>query len=155
MLRLATPLDLPFIRALSAQSGNRNFLAPYEDGELEEALDYDHLVIWQPGRAPHGFALLTRWVPGSYGITALAVSQPGQGEGASFLAALLNWLFDEPETHRISLDTTPDNHRALRLFEAHGFQREGLFRECWKRPDGLWTDSIPMALLRREWAALR
>lgn len=127
------------------------FLVPFEEGELEEALDYDHLVIWQLGRQPAGFALLTRWVPGNYGITAFAVAQSGRGEGARFLGALIDWLLQEPEAHRISLDTTPDNVAALGLFEKLGFQREGLFRECWKRPDGIWSDAIPMALLRRDW----
>ncbi|AGT07643.1 GNAT family N-acetyltransferase [Paracoccus aminophilus] len=151
MLRLATPSDLSFIRALWRRPGNEMFLAPEEAGELEEALEYDHLVIWERAGAPLGFALLTRWVLGSYAVSALAITAPGQGEGTRFLAALLDWLFAEPEAHRIALDTTVDNGPALRLFEKLGFQREGLYRECWKRPDGRRVDCVALAILRREW----
>jgi RimJ/RimL family protein N-acetyltransferase len=41
--------------------------------------------------------------------------------------------------------------RALRLYESLGFQREGLIRECWRRPDGAWVDCFLLGLLQREW----
>lgn len=151
MLRIATTTDLPFIRDLWLRPENAMFLAPWEDGELEEALDYDHLVIREAMGLPLGFAYLTRWVPGAYAISAMAVTAPGRGQGAMLLTEVLDWLFDDPDAHRVALDTTVDNVRALGLFEKLGFVREGLYRECWRRPDGKWIDCIPLAILRRDW----
>lgn len=154
MLRLATAADAPFVRALWERADNRMVLSPPGEGDEDEiaaALAAGTLLLWQRHGTPAGFACILRWVPGSYGISALAVTTPGRGEGRAMLSAVLDLLFADPQTHRVSLDTVVDNAPALALFDRLGFVREGVFRECWQRPDGIWADCACLSVLRREW----
>lgn len=49
--------------------------------------------------------------------------------------------------HRIELTVVADNHRAIRLYEKVGFQREGLKRENYLAEDGKYHDEVEMAIL--------
>jgi putative acetyltransferase len=70
----------------------------------------------------------------------------GRGIGTALLRALLdaadNWL----DIRRIELTVFADNERAIRLYERHGFQREGLMRAYGFR-DGCYADALAMARL--------
>lgn len=72
----------------------------------------------------------------------------GQGIGTALLAAILdaadNWL----AIRRVELTVYPDNLRAIRLYERHGFEREGLKREDAFRA-GRYVDSLLMSRLHR------
>jgi RimJ/RimL family protein N-acetyltransferase len=67
------------------------------------------------------------------------------------LRALLSRVFGPLKAHRIGFDVTADNARALALYPKLGFQREGLVRECWRRPAGDWVDCALLGLLAREY----
>lgn len=49
--------------------------------------------------------------------------------------------------HRIELTVVADNHRAIRLYEKVGFQREGVKRENYLGEDGKYHDEITMGFL--------
>jgi RimJ/RimL family protein N-acetyltransferase len=49
--------------------------------------------------------------------------------------------------HRIELTVIADNHRAIRLYEKVGFQREGLKRENYLAEDGKYHDEVVMGIL--------
>lgn len=71
----------------------------------------------------------------------------GQGIGNRLLAALVDaadrWL----NLIRIELEVYPDNERAVRLYERHGFVVEGRKRmNVWR--DGQYVDSLMMARIR-------
>jgi len=53
----------------------------------------------------------------------------------------------ERHLHRIELTVVADNHRAIRLYEKVGFQREGLKRENYLGEDGKYHDEIIMGIL--------
>jgi RimJ/RimL family protein N-acetyltransferase len=55
---------------------------------------------------------------------------------------------------RIKLETLAHNERALRCYEACGFQREGLLRKD-EYADGLYRDVVIMGILRGEWVHKR
>ena len=149
MLRLARPEDPGFVRALCASPGNARLLDPPGAGEIEDALADDLLFIWEEGGAPVGFALMVEWVPAVHSIRAFAVAR--RGAGRPFLAALLAHLFDGRGAHRIGLDVTADNARAIDFWTRAGFVREGVWREGWNRPGEGWVDCVFMAMLAREW----
>jgi len=71
----------------------------------------------------------------------------GQGLGTALLEALLDagdrWL----DLHRIELTVHVGNDRAIRLYERHGFEREGILRD-WAFRDGRYVDAVAMARLR-------
>lgn len=78
----------------------------------------------------------------------VADDHDGQGIGTALLMALLEaadrWL----DLHRIELTVFIDNDRAIRLYERHGFEREGILRD-WAVRDGSYVDAVAMARLRR------
>lgn len=45
------------------------------------------------------------------------------------------------------LEVWPDNERAIALYEAYGFEREGLRRDHYRRRDGTLRSSVLMARL--------
>jgi len=149
MLRQARLSDLPIIDALWRAPANENWIEPPEPGEIEAAIDEGLAFIWQPPGQSPGFAVLMTWVPRVFGLSAI-VCAPGNGK--AFLSALLGQVFGPLEGHRIGLDVTADNARAIGLYESLGFQYEGLVRECWLRPAGDWVDCALYGLLIREWA---
>jgi RimJ/RimL family protein N-acetyltransferase len=53
----------------------------------------------------------------------------------------------ERRMHRIELTIVADNHRAIRLYEKVGFQREGLKRENYRGEDGKYHDEIIMGII--------
>jgi ribosomal protein S18 acetylase RimI-like enzyme len=149
MIRVAQPLDAEFIRALWLRADNRVFLDPPAEGQIEEAIAGGDLLLWLDAAEPVGFALIVEWLPRVLGLREFAVSRPGPGR--PFLEALMAEVFTRRQAHRLGLDCTADNSRALRFFESAGFQREGVWRECWQRPGGDWVDCVFMSMLEREW----
>jgi putative acetyltransferase len=49
--------------------------------------------------------------------------------------------------HRVELTVVAENHRAIRLYEKMGFQREGLKRENYLGEDGKYHDEVEMGIL--------
>ena len=150
-LRTATSSDLPWLRDLWEHPENGMFLTPFSGTDAEAAIEAGDLYVWEEGSELMGFAKVVSWVPRSFGISELAVSQQGRGTGRAMLTVLVDHLFSGREAHRLSLDAASDNWRAIRLFRKLGFVQEGVYRQCWQRPDGIWVDCPHFSLLRQEW----
>ncbi len=154
MLRRAEPADLPRIHALIREfpqqllDRGEGFLATLA-GDAES-----RLMVWNRGGFA-GFAMVEGMYPGVVNLSNLAVAARGRGEGRALIAAVQDMVFADRTMHRIFLDVAADNAAGLRAFEAAGFVREGTMRECWLRPDGIWTDCHAYSMLRREWEARR
>ena len=152
MLRQAEAAVLPRIHALIRDFPQQ--LLDRGDGFLATlAADADsRLLVWdRDGFA--GFAMVEGMYPGVVNLSNLAVTACGRGEGRALIAAVQDVVFTDMAMHRIFLDVAADNAAGLRAFEAAGFVREGTMRECWLRPDGIWTDCHAYSMLRREWQA--
>ena len=68
------------------------------------------------------------------------------GLGAALLREGIR-IARERHLHRVELTVIADNHRAIRLYEKIGFQREGLKRENYLGEDGRYHDEIVMGIL--------
>lgn len=147
MLRPATAKDLDLIKALWL--AEERYIDPPEPLQIAEAAEAGLLFVWQLDDAVAGFAALKRWHPGVFSLAAVVSTKPGQGR--ALVRAVQAQVFTALGGHRLGLDTTYDNAKALHLFETTGFIREGVMRECWQRPDGEWADCIFMATLKRDW----
>ncbi|MFJ8779850.1 GNAT family N-acetyltransferase [Streptomyces sp. NPDC102476] len=77
----------------------------------------------------------------------------GRGLGTEATRLIVGHGFEQLGLHRIELEAYRYNARALRVYEKAGFVVEGVRREADLR-DGEWVDSVIMAILDREWAAL-
>jgi RimJ/RimL family protein N-acetyltransferase len=83
----------------------------------------------------------------------VAVQRHRAGTGLALMTAVLDEVFHTRAAHRVGLDVTADNAAALALFARLGFVTEGVWRQCWCRPDGGWVDCVFLALLKHEWCA--
>lgn len=82
---------------------------------------------------------------------ALGTRAWGRGFATEALGLLLGFSFESLDLHRLEADIDPQNERSLRLFERHGFRREGYLRERWHQL-GEARDAVFLGLLRREWS---
>ncbi len=58
----------------------------------------------------------------------------------------LRWAREEPEAHKVELEVWPENERAIALYEALGFEHEGLRRNHYRRRDGSLRSAVLMAI---------
>jgi diamine N-acetyltransferase len=91
---------------------------------------------------------------GELGISIHDPEYIGRGYGRDAIETFLDWTFRILNFRRIKLETLASNERALRCYEACGFQREGLLRED-EYTDGAYRDVVVMGLLRSEWETAR
>lgn len=121
-----------------------------------EDRNYHQFVIEADGK-PIGSMVLRgdanpRSGTGRFGIGIHDPEYVGRGYGRDALETFLDWAFRMMGFRRLKLQTLATNERALRLYEACGFQREGLLRED-EYVDGAYRDIVVMGLLRSEWEA--
>jgi putative acetyltransferase len=153
MLRPATVQDAAFVHGLwTAPDAVRFIVAPEED-EIDAKTAAGDLLIWTAAGQPAGFATVTQWLPRVWSIPAVAVQDRRAGSGLAMMQSVLDEMFHVRDAHRVGLDVTVDNAGALSLFRRLGFVTEGVWRECWCRPDGAWVDCVFLALLKHEWRA--
>ncbi len=81
---------------------------------------------------------------------ALVRSAQGRGLGTALARLLVQRAFDELDAHRVTARVDPDNAASLRLLARLGFREEGRLRED-QLVRGRWTDTVVLAVLRREW----
>lgn len=74
----------------------------------------------------------------------------GQGLGTEAIRVLARWLFEERGHHRLTIDPSAANERAIRAYGAVGFKPVGLMRQYERGPDGRFHDGLLMELLREE-----
>lgn len=85
-----------------------------------------------------------------FGMTMGAKDEWGKGYGREVLHAVVQFLFEQLELHRIQCEIYDFNVRSIRLFESVGFVREGACRQAvWKRSQ--WADELVYGLLRSDW----
>jgi aminoglycoside 6'-N-acetyltransferase len=72
----------------------------------------------------------------------------GQGLGTEAIRVLARWLFDERGHHRLTIDPSAANERAIRAYSAVGFRPVGIMRRYERGPDGEFHDGLLMDLLR-------
>lgn len=75
----------------------------------------------------------------------------GQGYATEAAQALLDYGFEMLNAHRIIATCQPENPASYRVMEKLGMRREGHFRQCIFRGNGVWWDEYFYAILRTEW----
>lgn len=80
----------------------------------------------------------------------LATSHQGQGLGTDAIRTTARYLFDVRGHHRLTIDPSAANERAIRAYERVGFRRVGVMRAYERGPDGTFHDGVLLDLLRGE-----
>lgn len=80
----------------------------------------------------------------------LATAWQGQGLGTDAIRTLARYLFEVRGHHRLTIDPSAANERAIRAYERIGFRRVGVMRSYERGPDGTFHDGLLLDLLRGE-----
>lgn len=80
----------------------------------------------------------------------LTAGAQGHGFGPDAIRTVARYLFDERDHHRLTIDPSAANARAIAAYERVGFQRVGVMRRYERGPDGSFHDGLLMDLLREE-----
>jgi aminoglycoside 6'-N-acetyltransferase len=80
----------------------------------------------------------------------LATARHGEGLAGEAIRLLARHLFDERGHHRLTIDPSAANERAIRAYERVGFRRVGVMRSYERAPDGTWRDGLLLDLLADE-----
>ena len=80
----------------------------------------------------------------------LGSAHQGHGLGRDAIRTVMRWLFEERGHHRLTIDPSAANARAIRTYEAVGFRPVGVMRAYERGPDGTFHDGLLMDLLRDE-----
>jgi aminoglycoside 6'-N-acetyltransferase len=73
-----------------------------------------------------------------------------RGFGPTALRLACAWLIDERGHHRLTIDPSVENGRAVRAYAKVGFKPVGVMRSHERAPDGRWRDSLLMDMLADE-----
>lgn len=76
----------------------------------------------------------------------------GRGLGRDAIRTVARWLFEVRGHHRLTIDPSAANARAIRTYTAIGFRPVGIMRRYERGPDGTFHDGLLMDLLRDELA---
>jgi aminoglycoside 6'-N-acetyltransferase len=76
----------------------------------------------------------------------------GQGLGTDAVRTLARHLFDDLGHHRITIDPTVSNERAIRSYRKVGFSDVGVMHRYERADDGTWRDSLLMELFPEDLA---
>lgn len=80
----------------------------------------------------------------------LADAFQGRGYGSEAVAVLAAYLVDVRGHHRLAIDPSAGNERAIRSYTRIGFRPVGVMRQYERAPDGAWRDGLLMDLLADE-----
>lgn len=159
VLRPVVETDIPDLRAILDEPGVARWWGPRRPG-VDVALDWldgdentvvfavelDGLVIGSiqaaeevdPDHRHAGIDLF---------LTATA---QGQGLGPDAIRTVARWLFETRGHHRLTIDPSAANERAIRAYGSVGFRPVGVMRDYERGPDGTFHDGLLMDLLRPE-----
>ncbi len=80
----------------------------------------------------------------------VATRSQGRGIGTDALRTVLSYLIDDLGHHRVIIDPSVENERAVHVYEKLGFRRVGVMRRYERGADGAWHDGLLMELLAEE-----
>ncbi len=103
------------------------------DGAVAGAIAYEEVT--DPGYHSAGIDLF------------LGAAWQGRGLGREAIETLVRYLIEERGHHRLTIDPAAANERAIRCYEAVGFERVGIMRQYERTDGGPWHDGLLLELL--------
>jgi aminoglycoside 6'-N-acetyltransferase len=129
---------------------------PDVDADVAELLGDDELAIWliEEGGDVLGLVMAGEETDPMYRHAsidiALVASGQGRGLGSAAVRAVAHWLIDRRGHHRLIIDPSAENNRAIRAYSKVGFRPVGVLRSYERWRDGSWHDGLLMDLLADE-----
>lgn len=155
-LRRAATADFAFIRSLTSNPAYAPFIGDDDEAQLSlwSTSQTERILIWELNEKPSGFAIFREIgnPSGRVELFRLALGQTDRGQGASFVAALIDYGFGPLNASGIWLDASSENARAHQVYLRAGFVQEGRLRAHWYRPIlGRSVDLVLYGMQREEW----
>ena len=72
------------------------------------------------------------------------------GLGQDVVRTVARWLIEERGHHRVTIDPSAANERAIAAYRRVGFRVVGIMRRYERGPDGTWHDGLLLDLLADE-----
>jgi len=156
-VRRATPDDTEaFAAVIVAVAGEGRWIATEPPVDVDDQIARVHamlaagdvLFVLGDGRRIAGTLGLngTR----AAGVVSLGMAILVEERGKGYGRLMLQTAIEHARTmavHKVELEVWPDNERAIALYEAFGFETEGVRRDHYHRRDGSLRSSRMMALL--------
>lgn len=80
----------------------------------------------------------------------LDTAHQGMGLGQDVVRTVARWLIEERGHHRVTIDPSAANERAIAAYRRVGFRDVGIMRRYERGPDGAWHDGLLLDLLADE-----
>lgn len=80
----------------------------------------------------------------------LTTTAQGRGLGPDCIRTVARYLFEERGHHRLTIDPSAANERAIRAYTRVGFRPVGVMRQYELGRDGTWHDGLLMDMLAGE-----
>jgi RimJ/RimL family protein N-acetyltransferase len=157
-LRSTLKANLDFVLSAESHPDNSPFVSQWTRKQHEEALadaDIAHFIIKRDAdEVAVGYLLLAGLENPhrNLELRRIVITDKGKGYGREALRSIKKLAFEKFHAHRLWLDVKDHNQRAQQLYEAEGFVREGLLRECIKMGDR-FESLILMSMLENEYYA--
>jgi aminoglycoside 6'-N-acetyltransferase len=126
---------------------------PDVDLDVAELLADAELAIWLIEDAGTVFGLVMAgeetdpmYRHASIDIALIAAGQ-GRGLGTDAVRTVARWLIDRRGHHRLIIDPSAENQRAIAAYAKVGFRPVGVMRAYERSRDGSWHDGLLMDLL--------
>lgn len=158
-LRLATPDDRDRLREILDEPSVARWWGPREP-DLDVADDWltgdEHTVVFaiEVDSEIIGSIQYAEETDPDYrhaGIDLfIATAWQGRGLGTDAIRTVARHLFEVRGHHRLTIDPSAANERAVRAYERVGFRRVRTMRSYERGPDGTFHDGLLLDLLRHE-----
>ena len=153
-LRDTCEKDIDHILAMERDPENTPFIRQWTRQQHIESLSsshYGHFIIQGPSDEIMGYIILTGLdnPDKSIEFKRIVIRAKGTGQGKQAVSLAVNKVFKELGAHRLWLEVLPTNKRALAVYTACGFVKEGVHRESVKM-DNQFLSLDVMSILRHE-----
>ena len=129
---------------------------PDVDADVAELLGDHELAIWliEEADSVRGLVMAGEETDPMYRHAsidiALVAAGQGRGLGSATVRTVARWLIDRRGHHRLIIDPSAENQRAIATYAKVGFRPVGVLRSYERWRDGSWHDGLLMDLLADE-----
>ncbi|MBA2380869.1 MAG: GNAT family N-acetyltransferase [Chloroflexi bacterium] len=164
------PLEGALVRLRPASTADAHVLAtvlrdptvgewwqvPDVDADVAELLADAELAIWliEEAGSVLGLVMAGEETDAMYRHAsidiAIAAAGQGRGLGTDAVRTVARWLIERRRHHRVIIDPSATNARAIAAYAKVGFRPVGVLRSYERWRDGTWHDGLLMDLLADE-----
>jgi len=158
-IRLTEERDLVAVKEMESAPEARLWVYQWTEAQhraLFSDLDSGHWMLEDENGTVLGYCIM-KGLNHPFGVVELmriVVGPKGKGHGRAAVLAVMEAVFDRPETRKLWLDVAEGNARAIHLYESIGFIHEGTLRES-ALFEGKPVSMELYGMLRREYAVLK